>query len=413
MFPILRDRYRQRAGNLSGGEQQMLAIGRALLSRPKLLMLDEPSLGLAPLVVKQVYEAIYALRQQGLTVLIVEQSVNRALNAADRAYVMSAARSPWSAAPASSRARRHSMRLFRLQPRRADHDRHPEPDRCHQPRLGLCAGRARHRSDLQHHATDQFCPWRVDHGRRLRDLCPGRKPDARHGVERHHRGDDPCAGYGASGLPAVAQGQSADPADRFLRGLLFRAARHPDDLRLAADGRGLPLGARRKLRVRRAARAAPAMHRDRRHHRPDGGACRLLQGVTDRRADARRGRGLHHGTPARRQGGSGDRRRLCALRHPGELRLALSRRPDRHRLLQDGRQHGADRLRRLGDRRHGVADGRGAGRLPGSASSRSRSRPICRKSCGPTAMPSFSSSSSPSCCGGPRACWCGGQASGF
>jgi branched-chain amino acid transport system ATP-binding protein len=89
MFPVLRDRYRQRAGNLSGGEQQMLAIGRALLSRPKLLLLDEPSLGLAPLVVKQVYDAIYALRQQGLTVLVVEQSVNRALNAADRAYVMS------------------------------------------------------------------------------------------------------------------------------------------------------------------------------------------------------------------------------------------------------------------------------------------------------------------------------------
>ncbi len=89
MFPVLRDRYRQRAGNLSGGEQQMLAIGRALLSRPKLLLLDEPSLGLAPLIVKQVYDAIYALRQEGLTVLVVEQSVNRALNAADRAYVMS------------------------------------------------------------------------------------------------------------------------------------------------------------------------------------------------------------------------------------------------------------------------------------------------------------------------------------
>jgi branched-chain amino acid transport system ATP-binding protein len=89
MFPVLRDRYRQRAGNLSGGEQQMLAIGRALLSRPKLLLLDEPSLGLAPLVVKQVYDAIYALRREGLTVLVVEQSVNRALNAADRAYVMS------------------------------------------------------------------------------------------------------------------------------------------------------------------------------------------------------------------------------------------------------------------------------------------------------------------------------------
>ena len=89
MFPVLRDRYRQRAGNLSGGEQQMLAIARALMSRPKLLLLDEPSLGLAPLVVRQVYDAIYALRQEGLTVLIVEQSVNRALNAADRAYVMS------------------------------------------------------------------------------------------------------------------------------------------------------------------------------------------------------------------------------------------------------------------------------------------------------------------------------------
>ena len=89
MFPVLRDRYRQRAGNLSGGEQQMLAIARALMSRPKLLLLDEPSLGLAPMVVKQVYDAIYALRQQGLTVLVVEQSVNRALSAADRAYVMS------------------------------------------------------------------------------------------------------------------------------------------------------------------------------------------------------------------------------------------------------------------------------------------------------------------------------------
>jgi branched-chain amino acid transport system ATP-binding protein len=89
MFPVLRDRYRQRANKLSGGEQQMLAIGRAMLANPRLLLLDEPSLGLAPLVVKQVYEAILELRRTGVTVLIVEQNVSRALAAADRTYVLS------------------------------------------------------------------------------------------------------------------------------------------------------------------------------------------------------------------------------------------------------------------------------------------------------------------------------------
>jgi branched-chain amino acid transport system ATP-binding protein len=88
MFPVLRERFQQRAGKLSGGEQQMLAIGRAMLSRPKLLLLDEPSLGLAPIIVAQVYAAILRLRETGVTMVIVEQSVKRALSAADRSYIL-------------------------------------------------------------------------------------------------------------------------------------------------------------------------------------------------------------------------------------------------------------------------------------------------------------------------------------
>jgi branched-chain amino acid transport system ATP-binding protein len=89
LFPRLRERLGQRGGTLSGGEQQMLAIGRALMSRPRLLMLDEPSLGLAPLIAKQIFDAIRQLnRQDGLTVLIVEQNANYALRLAHRGYVM-------------------------------------------------------------------------------------------------------------------------------------------------------------------------------------------------------------------------------------------------------------------------------------------------------------------------------------
>jgi branched-chain amino acid transport system ATP-binding protein len=88
MFPILGQRYQQKAGQLSGGEQQMLAIGRAIMARPRLLLIDEPSLGLAPLLVNQVYDAVTALRQGGVTVLVVEQNVHRALAVADRTYVM-------------------------------------------------------------------------------------------------------------------------------------------------------------------------------------------------------------------------------------------------------------------------------------------------------------------------------------
>jgi branched-chain amino acid transport system ATP-binding protein len=89
MFPRLKERFAQRAGTLSGGEQQMLAIGRALMSKPKLLLLDEPSLGLAPLVIKQIFSAIRSLnRETGLTVLLVEQNANQALRLAHRGYVL-------------------------------------------------------------------------------------------------------------------------------------------------------------------------------------------------------------------------------------------------------------------------------------------------------------------------------------
>jgi branched-chain amino acid transport system ATP-binding protein len=88
LFPRLKDRREQLAGTLSGGEQQMCAIGRALMSRPKLLLMDEPSAGLAPLVVQQVFELVQRIRAEGLTVLIVEQNVPQVLEVVDRAYLL-------------------------------------------------------------------------------------------------------------------------------------------------------------------------------------------------------------------------------------------------------------------------------------------------------------------------------------
>lgn len=89
LFPILQERARQRAGTLSGGEQQMLAIGRALMSRPKLLLLDEPSLGLAPIYIRKIFQIVRELnRDHGMTILLVEQNANQALRVAHRGYVL-------------------------------------------------------------------------------------------------------------------------------------------------------------------------------------------------------------------------------------------------------------------------------------------------------------------------------------
>jgi branched-chain amino acid transport system ATP-binding protein len=92
LFPRLAERAKQKAGTLSGGEQQMLAVGRALMTRPKLLMMDEPSLGLAPIVVKMIFDIVKAIRAEGVTVLLIEQNARAALEVADQGYVLETGR---------------------------------------------------------------------------------------------------------------------------------------------------------------------------------------------------------------------------------------------------------------------------------------------------------------------------------
>jgi branched-chain amino acid transport system ATP-binding protein len=112
IFPVLRARRRQAAGTLSGGEQQMVAIGRALMAGPRLLLLDEPSLGLAPTIVDQVFEVVEALHRAGTAVLLVEQNVQRALAVAGRAYVLAEGRIVSDGTPATLLSEPHLRRAY-------------------------------------------------------------------------------------------------------------------------------------------------------------------------------------------------------------------------------------------------------------------------------------------------------------
>ena len=112
MFPILGERRRQIAGTLSGGQQQMLAIGRALMALPKLLLIDEPSLGLAPLIVEQVFETIRKVHSEGLSILLIEQNVSKALGVVERAYILEGGRIVGHGTPDQLRAQPHIREAY-------------------------------------------------------------------------------------------------------------------------------------------------------------------------------------------------------------------------------------------------------------------------------------------------------------
>jgi branched-chain amino acid transport system ATP-binding protein len=112
LFPVLRQRRDQMAGLLSGGQQQMVAIGRALMARPRLMLFDEPSLGLAPAVVDDVFDVVRRVRDEGMSVLLVEQNVPKAMAIADRAYVLEQGRIVSSGAPADLMRQSHIREAY-------------------------------------------------------------------------------------------------------------------------------------------------------------------------------------------------------------------------------------------------------------------------------------------------------------
>jgi branched-chain amino acid transport system ATP-binding protein len=112
LFPVLKERVSQLAGTLSGGEQQMLALGRGLMSHPELLMLDEPSLGLAPIVVVDIYEVIREINRSGITVLLVEQNINMAMKISSYAYIMETGKIRTEGAPGEVMKRENIMKAY-------------------------------------------------------------------------------------------------------------------------------------------------------------------------------------------------------------------------------------------------------------------------------------------------------------
>ena len=207
LFPRMKERRSQMAGTMSGGEQQMCAIGRALMSDPKLLLLDEPSAGLAPVVVQQVFELVKRIRASGLTVLIVEQNVQQVLKVVDRAYLLEAGTIRASGTSEEmmstdtikqaylgvyewngSQLDRQTMQV----PRHLRHLSAGSRGQRHPARRRAGAARARAQSDLRRHRRDLDLLRRAGHDRHVRHVLHG--PGVRHAVLGRRAVRDPAGG---------------------------------------------------------------------------------------------------------------------------------------------------------------------------------------------------------------------------